>query len=191
MIHNDATKTCGQVAGNWVDNLEPGDVVLFADYPRYGDSDELPEPSPHLVFSKHFIEDSTFAILTTGTSISSPEQRPIDIHVAQAQAQALNAAGLTSPTSFNLHDRVIVCGDHEGYCLQPTGTAVIGKLAGEQLARLQAYRTQDRIQTNWKSCQWAAQHLFPRDASDLKAKRKWIIPIPYAVSEMAQSSTEI
>ncbi|WP_114011337.1 hypothetical protein [Cohaesibacter intestini] len=189
MFDDDATKTSGQLAPNWLDDVMPGDVVLFADYPRYGNSNELPEPSPHLVFSRHMVEDNTFVVLTAGAEIGSREQRSIEIHVARTQT--IKAAGLTSPISFNLNHRVIVCGAHEGYCLQPTGSAVIGKLIGEQLTRLQAYRTQGRIQTNLQSCQWAAQHLFPRDPSDLAARRKWIIPIPYAVSEMAQSSTEI
>ncbi|WP_114011340.1 hypothetical protein [Cohaesibacter intestini] len=172
-----------------LDNLTPGDVVLFDEPSPFRDAEQPPEPCPFLVFDLHNLKNNRFVILAAESPFQSSARCPFDIYVNRAFA--IRAAGLSSPTSFNLHHRIIVVDDHEGYCLQTDGTAVTGKLASAEQAQLQAFRTPERIEANLQSCKWAMKHFLPRRRSISDARRKVIAPAPYSLPEQPQPSAEI
>ena len=176
-------------ARSWLDDVTPGDVLLFAKPSLYGEEEQSPEPIAHLVFDVHAIADYVFIVLAEGRSVKSMSPDSCEIHVRSDAA--MEAAGLTSPTCFPMQNRIILVDEHEGYCLQASGSAVIGRLANAERARLEAHRTSAKTHANRQSCQWAIEHLLPFYPWLPDARRKMIVPVPYSLQELAQPSGEI
>ena len=123
---------------HWAAGISPGDLVSFR-YPCLEPEGGPDKARPCLVLETALVRGTRYITLTYGTSVPGKAVRGYTIRVSDPTVAAL--AGLRRPTCFLANRRVTVTADNPGFAVSRTrGTAVIGRLSGDELARMHAVR---------------------------------------------------
>jgi hypothetical protein len=122
----------------WAADLKPGDLVAYR-FPHSEGGRDCPKVRPCVILDLEEIAGVLYLLLAYGTASFGRPNTGYAIHAGTAELRAV--AGLHQPTVFLASRRILVPAAHRDFDLaERTQSPLLGRLAGDALARLHAVR---------------------------------------------------
>lgn len=123
----------------WQDHVTPGDIVSFRFPLAEDDSTGQPKARPCLILDIEMIGNQRYALIAYGTTSHRRSNVGYEVHVRRRNDY--QTAGLDEPTRFVGARRLLVPLTHKSFVIfRATGSAVLGRLAGEPFEAMNAVR---------------------------------------------------